>query len=108
MPLAAASFFELAGMTATRLVLVFALATPFAGAQAATPAPPLGAAACTGCHPPSRGEFPRLGGHSAPDIAAAMKAFRSGEKPSTVMDRIAKGFSADEVAAIAAWYAAQK
>ena len=37
-----------------------------------------------------------------------MKAFRAGERPATVMDRIAKGFSDDEMRAIAAWYAAQK
>ena len=95
-------------MTATRLVLALALAIPLASADAATPAPPPGAAACSGCHPASLGEFPHLGGRSAPDIVAAMKAFRSGERPSTVMDRIAKGFGDDEVAVIAAWYAAQK
>jgi sulfide dehydrogenase cytochrome subunit len=93
---------------ATRLVLVLAFAVPLASADAATPAPPPGAAACSGCHPASQGEFPHLGGRSAPDIVAAMKAFRSGERPSTVMDRLAKGFGDDEVAAIAEWYAAQQ
>jgi cytochrome c553 len=34
-----------------------------------------------------------------------MLAFRSGERPSTVMRRIAKGFSDDEIQAIAAWVA---
>jgi cytochrome c553 len=95
-------------IVATRLVLALALAVQLASADAATPAPPPGAAACSGCHPASRGEFPHLGGRGAADIVAAMKAFRSGEKPSTVMDRIAKGFGDDEVTAIAAWYAAQK
>ena len=41
-------------------------------------------------------------------ILASMQAFRSGQTPSTVMDRIAKGFTDDEVKAIAAWYGAQK
>ena len=36
-----------------------------------------------------------------------MQAFRAGQKPATVMDRIAKGFTDDEIKAIAAWYAAQ-
>ena len=36
-----------------------------------------------------------------------MQAFRSGERPSTVMGRIAKGFSEDEIQAIAVWLAAQ-
>jgi cytochrome c553 len=37
-----------------------------------------------------------------------MQAFRSGQKPATVMDRIAKGFTLEETQAIAAWYAAQR
>jgi cytochrome c553 len=37
-----------------------------------------------------------------------MQAFRDGKRPATVMDRIAKGFSDAEIAAIAAWYAEQK
>ena len=38
----------------------------------------------------------------------AMQDFRSGQRAGTVMDRIAKGFTDEEIAAIAAWYAAQK
>jgi cytochrome c553 len=51
---------------------------------------------------------PRLVGRPAVDIVTAMEAFRLGQRPGTVMDRIAKGFSESEIAAIAAWYAAQK
>ena len=51
---------------------------------------------------------PRLVGRNPADIVAAMQAFKSGQTPATVMDRIAKGFSDDEVKAIAAWYGAQK
>jgi cytochrome c553 len=50
---------------------------------------------------------PPLRGHDPAEIVAAMQAFRSGERPSTVMGRIAKGFSDDETRAIAAWLAAQ-
>jgi cytochrome c553 len=50
---------------------------------------------------------PRLRGHKPEEIVAAMQAFRSGERSSTVMGRIAKGFSDDEIRAIAAWLAAQ-
>ena len=35
-----------------------------------------------------------------------MQAFRAGERPATVMDRIAKGFTDEETRAIAAWLAA--
>jgi cytochrome c553 len=94
-------------MTATRLLLALAFVLAWADAHAASPAP-LGAAACTGCHPVTGGALPRINGRSAADIVAAMQAFRSGARAATVMDRIAKGFTDDEIAAIAAWYAAQQ
>jgi cytochrome c553 len=37
-----------------------------------------------------------------------MAAFKSGQLASTVMDRLAKGFSDEEIKAIATWYGAQK
>ena len=100
-------------MDVTRIVtaaaLVFAL-IDYAGAGPAD-APP-GALACSGCHPAGRTAdnttVPRLNGRNPADIVTAMQAFKSGQLPSTVMDRIAKGFSDDEVKAIAAWYGAQK
>ena len=66
---------------------------------------------CSGCHPAGRGvdaSVPRLIGRDPTDIMTAMQGFKSGKRPSTVMDRIAKGFSDEEVKAIAAWYGAQK
>jgi cytochrome subunit of sulfide dehydrogenase len=72
---------------------------------------PAGAAACSGCHPISRAveaPFTRLVGRNPADIVTAVQEFRSGQRPGTVMDRIAKGFSDDEIKAIAAWYAGQK
>ena len=47
-------------------------------------------------------------GLNAKANVAAILAFRSGERPSTVMGRIAKGFSDDEIRAIALWLAAQE
>jgi cytochrome c553 len=81
-----------------------------AGAAPVVPPPP-GAASCSGCHPTSaKGEarVPRLVGRNPAEIVAAMEAFRSGQKPATVMDRIAKGFSEAEIRAIADWFGAQK
>jgi cytochrome subunit of sulfide dehydrogenase len=51
---------------------------------------------------------PPLCGRDPAEIVAAMQAFRSGERPSTVMGRIAKGFSENETRAIAAWLAAPR
>jgi cytochrome c553 len=45
----------------------------------------------------------------APDaIVRALKEFRSGQRAGTVMDRIAKGFTDEEMQAIAAWYAGRR
>jgi cytochrome c553 len=51
---------------------------------------------------------PRLAGRAAVEIAAQMQAFKAGQRPATVMDRIAKGLTGAEIEAIAAWYAQQK
>jgi cytochrome subunit of sulfide dehydrogenase len=91
---------------------VGALVLPFvitAGAIAAEPPP--GATSCSGCHPASAAvqtPVPGIVGRKPDEIIAAMLAFRAGERPSTVMDRIAKGFSDDEIRAIAVWLATQQ
>lgn len=82
-------------------VLALATASPALGAA------PSGARSCTGCHSPA-GPGAALEGRPAAELAAAMAAFRSGAQPSTVMGRIAKGFSDAESQAIAAWFAAAR
>jgi cytochrome subunit of sulfide dehydrogenase len=82
-----------------------------AAAVVASAEPPAGAAACSGCHPASTrvtSPVPRLAGRDAAAIVKAMHDFRSGTRAGTVMDRIAKGFTDEEIQAIAAWYATQK
>jgi cytochrome subunit of sulfide dehydrogenase len=67
--------------------------------------------ACSGCHPVGSGvetSVPRLAGRKAEEIVAQMRAFRSGQRGATVMDRIAKGYSDAEVETIAEWYEAQQ
>ncbi|HEV7267148.1 MAG TPA: c-type cytochrome [Falsiroseomonas sp.] len=71
------------------------------GAGAAE-APP-GASACLGCHGREGAAIPSLRGRDAAEVAAAMRAFREGARPATLMDRLAKGFSEAETQAIAAW-----
>jgi len=83
------------------VTLVCAGVTPGLAAEA-----PPGAASCTGCHaerPNVETPVPRLVGQDTNAIVAAMQAYRGGQRPATVMDRIAKGFSDDEIAAIASW-----
>lgn len=78
------------------------------GAAPDVVAAPPGASSCSGCHSPAPGvgAVPHIAGLSADQIAGALMAFRSGERPATVMNRIAKGFSESESRAIAEWVAA--
>ena len=84
-----------------------------AAAVTASPAlgqPPAGAAACSGCHPASsRVTSPvvRLAGMDRESIVRALQEFRAGTRAGTIMDRIAKGFTDEEIQALAAWFAAQ-
>jgi sulfide dehydrogenase cytochrome subunit len=99
-------------MHAARLLAAVAAAAGWAGAAiSASPESPPGASSCSGCHAAKPGvdsAVPRLTGRAAADTVAQMQAFKSGQRPSTVMDRIAKGLTDAEVEAIAAWYAQQK
>jgi cytochrome subunit of sulfide dehydrogenase len=85
-------------------VLVFVALTTTAAAVSPN------AAGCSGCHGGPRLEtaIPPIRGRGAAEIVAAMRQFRSGERPSTVMGRITKGFSDDEIQAIAASLAVQR
>jgi cytochrome subunit of sulfide dehydrogenase len=88
------------------VMVVCASMTPAVAAEV-----PPGAASCTGCHaekPNVDTPVPRLAGQDASAMVAAMQAYRSGQRPGTVMDRVAKGFSDDEIKAIAAWFAMQR
>jgi sulfide dehydrogenase cytochrome subunit len=89
-----------------RLALAAVVTAAVSSASAQAVAPP-GATACSGCHGPRgpNATVPPVRGQKAEDIVAAMQAFRAGERQATVMDRIAKGFSDDEIRAIAAWLA---
>lgn len=98
-----------AAATAAVLVLVMFVAVAGAGTARGADAPP-GVLSCSGCHPPraAAGSPPSLAGQAAGAIVTAMRAFRRGERAGTVMDRIAKGFSDDEVEAMAAWFENQR
>lgn len=81
-----------------------------AGAAGALDAP-AGAASCSGCHPASaQVDTPvaRLAGRDPEAIVAALRAFRSGQRPATIMDRIARGFDDAEIQALAAWFGTQR
>lgn len=68
------------------------------------------ASTCYGCHGPngvSKGAIPSLKGLGADHIKTQMMAFRSGSRSGTIMNRIAKGYSDAEIAAVAAYIGMQ-
>jgi len=97
---------------APRLALaVTLLGLSVAPGLAASLSPPPGASSCSGCHARNAGvdsPIPRLVRREADELFAAITAFKTGRRPSTVMERIAKGFTDEEIRAIADWYAEQK
>ena len=96
-------------MTVTRLIAASAFVLSMSGIVWAEGPP--GAASCSGCHAGStrvETPVPRLAGRPAGEITDAMLAYKSGKLAGTIMDRIAKGYSEDEIRAISTWYAAQK
>ena len=73
-------------------------------AAAAASAPSALADACAPCHGTdgmSPGAIPALSGRTAAYITQRMLEFKSGTREGTVMNRIARGYDDDEIAAIA-------
>jgi cytochrome subunit of sulfide dehydrogenase len=100
-----------------RLLLAFALASgaalaPDALAQRADPN--LGrnlAAACASCHGTngvSQPGMPSLAGMERSTLTQRMQDFRAGKRPATIMHQIAKGYTDEQIEAIAAYLSAQK
>lgn len=81
-------------------------------ALAAPPTPAMLANACAGCHG-TNGQsagpsMPSLAGQSKQAIVEAMKGFKSGERPATVMGRLAKGYTDGDFEAMGDFFAKQK
>ncbi len=83
-----------------------------ATAFAAPPSAEMLSNACAGCHGTDGGSaglsMPSLAAQSKTAIVDAMKKFKSGERPSTVMGRLAKGYTDAEFEAMAGFFSKQK
>jgi sulfide dehydrogenase cytochrome subunit len=83
-----------------------------ATAEAAPPSPAMLSNACAGCHGTNGGSagpvMPSLAGQSKEAIVVALQKFKSGERPSTIMGRLAKGYSDADFAAMGDYFASQK
>jgi len=65
-------------------------------------------AACHGNNGVSPGPIPSINDISEDDMIAMLKAFKSGETSVTMMNRIARGYTDAEIAAIAAYFASME
>jgi sulfide dehydrogenase cytochrome subunit len=88
---------------ACRLLIAAAIAAPAAHAGEDLAGFEL-ASHCMACHGPagrSPGAIPALNGKDRDFIVKRLKAFRDGTRPSTVMGRLARGYTDEEIARIA-------
>jgi cytochrome c553 len=102
-------------MSRALLAAAFVAGAAFASAVSAQSADPnLGrnlAAACANCHGTngvSQGGFPGLAGEPKAQIVRLMQEFRAGKRPATVMHQLAKGYTDEQIDALAAYFSAQK
>ncbi|HEY6896118.1 MAG TPA: cytochrome C [Rhodocyclaceae bacterium] len=68
------------------------------------------AATCTGCHGTdgyARPGMPALAGRPAEGLLQLLAEFRSGARPSTIMQQIAKGYSEEQLRLIAGYFASR-
>lgn len=62
---------------------------------------------CAGCHGPegrSQGVAPALDGEEAEDLYEILIEYKTDEEEGTIMNRIAKGYSDEELRAVAEYY----
>ena len=69
------------------------------------------ASTCANCHGTSgkaQGAVPALAGQSKTDLVQKMNDFRDGKRPATIMHQLAKGYTPEQIDAVAGWFAQQK
>ena len=94
--------------------LALILSAPSAWSQGAPADPVAGrnlAATCANCHGTNgqaRGDVRALAGVPAQELVAALSAYKSGSRPGTIMNQIAKGYSDEQLRLIADHFAAQQ
>lgn len=66
---------------------------------------------CAGCHGTNGASaglsMPTIGGLDRGYLYSVMTDYKTGLRPATIMDRIARGYSEQEISAIASWFANQ-
>jgi len=62
---------------------------------------------CSGCHGrdvKGSGAVPALRGLPSGHLTTQLKAFKTGERPATVMNRLARGYTDEEIAGLATYF----
>jgi cytochrome c553 len=93
---------------AAAALLASAVASP---SNAQAPEPPLIAQACIGCHGQAgagSGTVPKIVGYNRDLFIAQWAAFRTKQRPATMMDRVASGYTDAEVAVLADYFSKLK
>ena len=93
--------------TAAAVALIASVAFASGPAQAEIASGAVLTNTCFSCHGTdgkSAGDMPTIAGKTEDFITLKLKAFKSGELEATVMNRIAKGFTDDEIAALAKFF----
>lgn len=92
-------------------LVVASMALFAAPALAQSSQPPLIAQACVGCHGQAgagRGSVPKIAGFGRAAFIAQWTAFRGSQRPATIMNRVATGYTDAEVAILADYFASLK
>ena len=72
--------------------------------------PPYFAANCANCHGTdgkSAAAIPGIAGKDKAWLEEVLKAYKQGTRPATIMHQLAKGYTDEQLAAIAEWFARQ-
>ncbi|MEY4736257.1 MAG: Cytochrome subunit of sulfide dehydrogenase [Pseudomonadota bacterium] len=95
-----------------RLILVLLLAAGAVQAQAIDPLQVRSwAGACANCHGTNgvaQAGNESLAGVNKDDLLKKMLDFKTGKKPATIMHQLSKGYTDEQLAALAGYFAAQK
>jgi sulfide dehydrogenase cytochrome subunit len=110
--------FHRKAMLAASLALIFSSTTAFSADKKAKPETLTGASTsmlantCAGCHGTNGASMgpsiPTLAGMSSTYLVETMEGYKIGDIPSTIMGRIAKGYSTEELKQMGEFFAKQK
>ncbi|MDO9435216.1 c-type cytochrome [Hydrogenophaga sp.] len=95
----------------TKWLAAAVLCAAAAGAQAQVNQIKVWAAACANCHGTDGRAEPggiALAGQSKNDLLQKLLDFKAGKRPATIMHQLAKGYTDEQLADIAGYFAAQK